>query len=734
MKLSEKSRLIKTLKQKERRGKTKIGSLQELFSSLKKKNLICEGVSEVLQRVSGPNKNIIERQIFKSTSTTLPKTYDLEIKSFALNLNFLSARAYEYVRTSFSNCLPHSRTIQSWYQRVGCNPGLTKESFSAIKKAAEASQNKIVVNLVFDEMHIMQHIDWDGENSHGFVDIGDGGNSDIVATQILVFLAVCVNQSWKIPLGLFPIASLNAEQKANMTTLCVRALLDCGVEVLGITFDGAATNLTMSKLLGSDVRDANSKGYINIDGTEDKIVLHPDPCHMIKLVRNTLGDWKIFIDGEGRQIKWHYLVLLQELQEKEGLHLRNKLRKAHIYFQKQKMKVRLAVQSMSKSVADAIDFCREVLQLREFDGSEGTSNFIRIFNDIFDILNSRKIQEPELKKKALCENNASFILEYSEEAIEYINALKLPSGIFLVNSRRNVGFVGLIAALRNMSVLYKRFIETGILKFIPLYKTNQDPIELFFAAVRMGLGHNNNPTVKQFIARYKKLLFRCQLRDGGIGNCLPLEQIALLNVGNVDPLQEINSTVDRTTMLDPVSVSDFGVLDQKFLDDHGYASDPAKLTDYARHVIEYIAGFVVFKICQTLHCTQCTEALQGDFSPLSLINYKTRGFLKVPSKSVVEICLKAEKELRVTKHLSDENLLHKNNFQKLCNSVQSHFIGKELFVENSTHMTSTIHYSRLLKLITERYLRTRYYFLAKQTSEKISIRQQFNKLVHFNGM
>ena len=74
---------------------------------------------------------------------------------------------------------------------------------------------------------------------------------------------------------------------------------------------------------------------------------------------------------------------LEKLQEFEQLHLGNKIRNAHLYFQQ--MKVKLAVQLLCKSVADALAFCREELKLKQFQNSEATVELIRIFNYVFDL-------------------------------------------------------------------------------------------------------------------------------------------------------------------------------------------------------------------------------------------------------------------------------------------------------------------------------------------------------------
>ena len=50
------------------------------------------------------------------------------------------------------------------------------------------------------------------------------------------------------------------------------------------------------------------------------------------------------------------------------------------------MKVNLAAQTITASVADAIEFCDLVLEIPAFHDSAPTVKFIRIFDHLFDIL------------------------------------------------------------------------------------------------------------------------------------------------------------------------------------------------------------------------------------------------------------------------------------------------------------------------------------------------------------
>lgn len=63
--------------------------------------------------------------------------------------------------------------------------------------------------------------------------------------------------------------------------------------------------------------------------TKEKIFAFLDPCHMLKLVRNVIGDLKNIVYRNDQFIRWSDLVHLHELQQQENMHLANKLQSAH---------------------------------------------------------------------------------------------------------------------------------------------------------------------------------------------------------------------------------------------------------------------------------------------------------------------------------------------------------------------------------------------------------------------
>ena len=68
-----------------------------------------------------------------------------------------SAKAYEYVCTTFNLTLPHQAQIRKWYSKVPVGPGFTQPAFDALKAHAEKvkSENKqVLCALLLDEMAI----------------------------------------------------------------------------------------------------------------------------------------------------------------------------------------------------------------------------------------------------------------------------------------------------------------------------------------------------------------------------------------------------------------------------------------------------------------------------------------------------------------------------------------------------------------------------------------------------
>lgn len=705
-----------------RRQSKKIADFETVMKDLKDKNYVNDDHAAVLEQCAGP-KDFLKRQIAKSVGMPLERQYSEEIRKFALTLHFLSPKAYNFVRRTYSSCLPNPRTLSRWYQNVNIEPGFCTEAFNALKVKAQTSEMPVICAMVLDEMAIRKSLCWDPQTKtyYGRVNFGIDCDMDSleVANECLVLLLTCINGSWKLPVGYFFITALSGEQKAVLVKTCIHKCEEVGVKVVSLTCDGPAANFSMFSALGCDF----NSGQVIFTYSNSIIHAFIDPCHAIKLVRNTFGELRVFYDMHGRKIDYIYLEHLLNLQEAAGLHMATKLTKAHILYQKQKMKVRLATQLLSDSVADALEHCAD-LKIPEFQGCEGTINFIRLINSVFDVLNSRSIRPPGWKK-AIFSGNIGLVKALFEGAIAYLQNLMLPSGQKLIDSRRRTGFTGLILDMISAIQLYEYLIDgTKLLQYLPLYKVSQDHLELFFSAIRARGGFNNNPNAVQFRAAFKRLLIRAEIRDAGVGNCVPLEQINILTCSSkTNPATAINELTERNSFVE--LPEDDSELFEEFIQ-----CMYNNLPNYSESVVTYIAGFISRKLSRSVKCDICANLLFGDADAYqkSLITLKNRGGLVYPSKDVTNIIIKIEK---ILKGIFQKQLQSERYYLHAFRFFMEHFDESNLLKWNCEHDTS--HRLLLIKSIVQTYMDLRFKYYGKKTTEKISFRNYFNKIILFRN-
>jgi hypothetical protein len=221
-------------------------------------------------------------------------------------------------------------------------------------------------------------------------------------------------------------------------------------------------------------------------------------------VRNALGEWKTLMDGENNIIAWDHIVRLYEYQKIHGFTLANKLTKQHVLFQKNKMKVKLAVQVLSKSVANSL-LTMSQLGIEHFENVGATVQYLELFDSLYDIMNSRTLAET-FGKAPLQQKNEEDWKSVFQKAVVYISGLKTASGQNVLHSNRYASFLGWLVNIKTMTELFSYIVKTGDLKFILTFKLSQDPLENFFSSIRMACGNNNNPTSIQFKSAFQSLL------------------------------------------------------------------------------------------------------------------------------------------------------------------------------------------------------------------------------------
>ena len=253
------------------------------------------------------------------------------------------------------------------------------------------------------------------------------------------------------------------------------------------------------------------------------------------------------------------------------------------------MNVKLATQVLSSSVAEAIGFATENFKLAQFSNCQATTEFIRIFDEAFDLCNSTNPVAKGIKSGFTVENLARKI-DFIYKAIDYIEGLSDSNGKQLVYSRRKTGFVGFICTLRSIMALTEQLFSTKYCKFILTYHLSQDHLETFFSRSRRKSGWNNNPTALQFKWTLRMLLLKNNVLPFKHANCIELE--CSNNLFSKESEEEEN-IYDPTL---PPHFSQFVKLLQS----------PSV---YHKHVLHYISGYMCKKLASLSKCHTCKEIL-----------------------------------------------------------------------------------------------------------------------------
>lgn len=320
---------------------------------------------------------------------------------------------------------------------------------------------------------------------------------------------------------------------------------ECGIVICNLTFDGAKENLEMCKILGANLNALNGdfRPYIKNPLNQSIIYLMLDPSHMEKLLRNLLGNKRVIYDENNDKIEWSYFVELQKVS-KDGNLLTHKLTRKHTEeFARNKMNVRMAVETFSSSVADSFDLLRRNKN-PEFENVGPTVKFTRMIDKVFDILNSRNTRHTNVYKRPLSFENRREIFEFLAECIPRFESLKIDRIRKLkgkeVIERANVldtinltPVLGFLMNLVNIPLIYSQYCEEDEndpsvipMKYLRTYSFSQDHLEIFFSKIRARNGNNDNPNVVQFKGAFRRLLVSSliSIKPPQSANCMLLEE------------------------------------------------------------------------------------------------------------------------------------------------------------------------------------------------------------------
>lgn len=711
----------KTVYQNKCRKEQKISKLKSLIKQMKENGRILPETEAIIN-----NFDDLAVEIMKNEQRNRGKKrpfYNKTIKAFSITLHYLSSNAYKFLRGHFR--LPSERMIRYWSSNLKIEPGFTEQVFLKLGNLIQDKKIQPQCALLIDEAAIREEMVYDHSKKcfTGFINFGhdaqEGGELPL-ATDVLVLMCVSLKEHTKYPIAYFFTRKINSNTLTEIVKSSICKLHNVGMEVKAIVFDGLLTNICMAENLGAKLQQGDIIPFILNPANQEECYIIYDACHMLKLLRNALSDYrKIFKSDAQNPIEWIYIEKLYEKQILEELHLGKKLQKKHIEWQRHKMNVKLAAQVFSNSVADAIDFLREDLKLPEFQNSKETSDFIRLINNTFDLLNSRS-KFGKRFNQPLSLKNIDLWKTTLDSFINTISILKDEKGKLMINGKRKTAFRGFIATAKSVQLLAQNLLSgQSNLEYILTYRLSQDHLELFFNRIRRANGLNNNPNVIQFKNAYKKLLLKNFVPPSSTGNC---EIWA----------DEINSfldmKIDNDNMEKPLEEEEnmLNTIDSNIIDD----------SKYKNNCLVYIAGYIVKNIhLKCLDCQNVLKAHEGDYpnaNEMKLLlrkNYEKQGMaLCIPSNSVctiIKLCDNIFRSLKNMSSIKQIDLYVLRNVMNKMNNASLFCHAKQHFMEFITH------YPSLVKLIINKFVKIRAHSYSNLRHNVVSRRQQLSRQIIF---
>ena len=258
-----------------------------------------------------------------------------------------------------------------------------------------------------DEMKILVFDKHSGDLI-GFVDLGDPmtnyaslGDEDIMATHALAFLVRGMCSDLKHVIAYYFTENVTSYQLMSLFWKVIGVLeLSLNLWVCGAVNDGASPNRKFFDLHAKLVKDLKCDVVYkvqNIFAMTLFIYFFADSCHLIKTAWNCLynsgsGSQSRLMWNHGQYLLFKHIADLFYSDQEFALHTLPKLSLDHIVLTPySKMKVKLATQVLSRSVAIAL----------EESGKEdvtGTAQFCRMINDFFDCTNVRSLTEHVRKR------------------------------------------------------------------------------------------------------------------------------------------------------------------------------------------------------------------------------------------------------------------------------------------------------------------------------------------------
>ena len=323
--------------------------------------------------------------------------------------------------------------------------------------------------------------------------------------------------------------------------------------------------------------------------------------HLLKATRNNLLKYDIGFVSKRKSFtaRWKYLEKVFEKDSSFKFRSMPKLTSKHINPSNfDKMKVKYATQVLSHTVAAALytHISSETLP----QDAEGTAEFIDLFDNLFDCLNSSTFSTPVILRKPITLDSTH--LTFLQEVLSVINSIQF----FEPEKGQKIKFKikciqGWKTTINTVIQLWKKLsVGDGASKqpiFLMTRRLNQDCLENFFGYIRHRNNNCDRPTSIQFQRAFRRLFCQLYLTDSPGKNCEE-DPCKILLETSLHEAREIKYDTATTSAHNPLFCNIYSF--DLSLSDHSLLETNATT---------YVAGFLLKKCFAIYNCQECNNNL-----------------------------------------------------------------------------------------------------------------------------
>nr|CAH7759845.1 unnamed protein product [Callosobruchus chinensis] len=618
----------------------------------------------------------------------------------AVSLRSVSPKAYRYLRVN-NYPLPAMSTLRKWVASFDVSHGILRSVITLMqKKSSDFTQQDRICVLTFDEIYISNKIELDKKTEQV---IGPHKSCQTVMVRGLL-------SKWKQPIY------YNFDQPMMKDTIekIVSELFQANFVVVAITSDMGTGNTSLWSQLGIGY---DKKCFINHPCDNSlKIFVFADPPHLIKLARNHLIDHGFVVDN--KLINIDYFEALLNISTSE-LTLAHKLTPHHLCLKGSlRQKVRPAVQLLSNSVAQAVNYAGENGLMPKDSYWKEAAVIVQLFNDWFDLLNSRS------KIVANCPTRNAYGTNLDEQTVLLDKMSDLVNSMRVGNHKGIIPFQkGILLTSRSLKALLPYLQEKYNVEYILTSRLNQDVLENFFSYIRGMGGANDHPSPLDF--KYRLRWYILGKHSAAIftesRNTIESSEPCLSNISTENPLQSAVSTsedicltqkmlsnlVENTVgskepQFEEETILQSTFVEAPYLEDHAIDQDIFKLAEsyeikekIHRDSLKYVAGFVAYKFKHKYNLGSPTESYERHAEP-DWLQTISRGSLLYPNEEMWKATLALESSF----HSMHGSSLSKETkiFQKLTQNTFSQLEDSTIPFEVILCLSRTRTYIRLREM------------------------------------